>query len=255
MATKAQTAVVEIPIQKPQPISRVVFTQGGKGGVGKTAFASLLVEWYASHNTAHTLIDMDTENKARGSLAHFFPQARKVSIQQAEGLDSFVDVLDEGTPIVIADMGAGAGAVAHRWFDSMFDSVEESGVAFTAIGLVTPDPASVESVLTWGRALQNRVQYLIVKNALTDPADFSYWENDPAAIEFRRAFQPKEISMEYRVAKVENPARQHGLTLNAVAERRANVPELQQTTVVMRAQAYRRNLFAELDRVAELLIL
>jgi len=40
-----------------------------------------------------------------------------------------------------------------------------------------------------------------------------------------------------------------------VAERRANVPELQQTTVVMRAQAYRRNLFAELDRVAELLIL
>ena len=253
MASKA--AVLEIPIQKAQPISRVVFTQGGKGGVGKTAFTTLLVEWYASHQTPHTLIDMDTENKTRGSLASFFAQARKVDIQQPEGLDSFVDVLDEGAPIVIADMGAGAGSVAYRWFDSMFDSVEESGVAFTAIGLVTPDPASVESVLTWGRALQNRVQYLIVKNALTDPADFSYWENDPAAIEFRRAFQPKEITMEYRLAKVENPARQHGVTLATVASRQTDIPELQQTTVVMRAQAYRRNLFAQLDGVRDLLTL
>jgi hypothetical protein len=54
---------------------------------------------------------------------------------------------------------------------------------------------------------------------------------------------------------VENPARQHGFTLNKIAERDVDVPELQQTTVVMRAQAYRRNLFAELDRVKDLLLL
>jgi hypothetical protein len=40
-----------------------------------------------------------------------------------------------------------------------------------------------------------------------------------------------------------------------VASRKADVPELQQTTVVMRAQAYRRNLFAELDGVKDLLTL
>src|SRR4051794_1084415 len=82
-------------------------------------------------------------------------------------------------------MGAGAGEVAHRWFDSMFDSVRESGIAFTAIGIVTPDPASVESVLFWASTLQHEVKYLIVKNNLTDPADFSYWEHDPAAQDFR----------------------------------------------------------------------
>jgi MinD-like ATPase involved in chromosome partitioning or flagellar assembly len=245
---------IAIPIPKTQPSSRV-FTEGGKGGVGKTAFTSLLVEWYRKHNTPHTLLDIDTENKARGSLSHYFPQASKVNIHTSEGLDAFVDVLDDGTPIVIADMGAGAGAVAHRWFDSMFSSVEEIGVAFTAIGVITPDPASVESVLGWAGALQERVQYLIVRNALTDPADFSYWENDPAAKEFRREFQPREIAMEYRLPKVENPARQHGLTLNRIADRRSDIAELQQTTVVMRAQAYRRNLFAELDRVKDLLLL
>src|SRR5690349_21565321 len=222
MATAEATA---IPIRKSKPSSRVIFTEGGKGGVGKTAFTSLLVEWYVKHNTPHSLLDLDTENKARGSLAHYFPQARKVNVHTSEGLDSFVDVLDEGTPIVIADMGAGAGAVAHRWFGSMFRSVEEMGIAFTAIGVVTPDAASVESVLAWAAALQHRVQYLIVKNSLTDPAEFSYWENDPAAEEFRRVFRPQEIAMEYRLPKVENPARQHGLTLDKVADRQADVPE------------------------------
>jgi len=148
-------AAEPIPFPETAPTSRVVFTQGGKGGVGKTAFMSALVEWYGTRKVPYTLLDLDIENKARGSLAHFFPGTRKVNIHTSEGLDSFVDVLDEGTPIVIADMGAGAGAVAHYWFDTMYTSAQEIGVAFTAIGVVTPDPASVESALAWAGALQH----------------------------------------------------------------------------------------------------
>ena len=251
-------ATAEMMVPPGEPVahtSRVVFTMGGKGGVGKTAFASALVEWYGVQGAPYTLLDLDTENKARGSLTHFFPETRKVNIHASEGLDSFVDVLDDGAPIVIADMGAGAGEVAREWFDSMHTSVAESGVVFTAIGLVTPDPASVASVLSWAGFLQHRVEYLVVKNSLTNPADFSYWENTPAAVEFRRVFSPAEITMEYRLPKVENPARQHGLTLGKIAGRGTDVCELAQTTVVMRAQAYRRNVFAELDRVKDLLLL
>jgi hypothetical protein len=235
--------------------SLVVFTQGGKGGVGKTAFASMLVEWYQDQAIPLTILDMDTENKARGSLAHFFPTARKINMHTPDGLDAFVDVLDEGTPIVVADLGAGGGAPVQQWFNSMFTSVAELGVAFTAIGVVTPDPASVESVLSWAAALQDSVQYLIVKNAIVDPADFSYFENDPGAYEFRRTFNPREITMEYRFPKVEHPARQFGLTIGSVANRANSVSELQKATVVLRAQAYRRNVFAELDRVKDLLLL
>jgi MinD-like ATPase involved in chromosome partitioning or flagellar assembly len=255
MNRTSETELVEVPVARETTItSRIVFTQGGKGGVGKTAFTSLLVEWYARQNLRYSLLDLDTENKTRGSLGHFFPHARKVNVHTAEGLDAFVDVLDEGAPLVIADMGAGAGAVAHRWFDAMFNSVQEIGVAFTSIGVVTPDPASVESVCAWADALQDRVSYLIVKNALTDPADFTYWNDSKQARCFRQEFKASEISMEYRLPKVENPARQHGLTMNRIADRKTEVPELQQTTVVMRAQAYRRNLFAELDRVKDILL-
>jgi hypothetical protein len=234
--------------------SRVVFTQGGKGGVGKTAFTTLLVEWYATHKVSHGLIDMDSENKKAGSLGHFFPQARKANIQRARGLDDFIAVLDEGASIVVADMGGGAGEVAHEWFNSMYTAAHENGVAFTAIGLVTPDPASVASVLDWASFLQDRAAYLIVKNSITNPASFGYWENDPQAAEFRRVFQPQEISMEYRLQEIEHEARNHGITLKAVAERQTNIPVLKQATSVWRAQAYRRNLFAELDRVKDLLL-
>ena len=184
---------------QPAPTSRVVFTEGGKGGVGKTAFTAGLVEWYQGHGVPFTLLDLDTENKARGSLAHYFrDRTRKVNIHTAEGLDAFLDALDEGTSLVIADLGSGSGQVAYRWFDSMWEGARELGVAFTAIGLVTPDPASVESVLSWAHALQHRVDYLIVKNALSEPADFSYWERTTAAEQFRQAFHPREITMEYR---------------------------------------------------------
>jgi len=51
---------------------RVVFTMGGKGGVGKTGVMVALAEWFEANQIPVTLLDLDTENKARGSLQHFF---------------------------------------------------------------------------------------------------------------------------------------------------------------------------------------
>jgi MinD-like ATPase involved in chromosome partitioning or flagellar assembly len=190
---------IQIPVHRVQPESRIVFTQDGKGGVGKTAFCTLLVEWYGTRNTPVVVIDMDNENKRTGSVSHFYPDARKVNIQRDRGLDGFLDVLEKGAPIVVADMGAGAGEVAEQWFDAMHGQLQDIGVAFTAIGMVTPDPASVTSVLTWADFLEDRVDYVIVKNAISHHADFSYWDNDEDAAAFRAEFKPRVISMEYRL--------------------------------------------------------
>ena len=121
--------------------------------------------------------------------------------------------------------------------------------------MVTPDPASVASVLDWASFLQDRVEYLIVKNSTVKLSDFGYWETDPQAIDFRRLFKPQVISMEYRLPDIEFEAREHGLTLNAVANRKTNLPRLSLTGSIWRAQAYRRNIYAELDRVKDLLLL
>lgn len=228
---------------------RVVFTMGGKGGVGKTGVVVALAEWFQANEIPVTLLDLDTENKARGSLKHFFNgTVTKVDVHTPAGLDAFVDHLDGGTPIILADMGAGAGQVATGWFDSMYEDVAATGVRFTALGIVTPDPASVESVLAWANRLQDRVEYVIVENATSALADFTYWRSTKQANQFRQAFAPAILQMEFRLAELENPLRQHGIQLGQVADRKTMVDELKRASLVMRAQSYRRRLFSEFDR-------
>src|SRR5260370_5147385 len=101
---------------------RVIFSCGGKGGVGKTVFMSTLAEWLAEQQTSYTLLYLDIENKNKGSLHHFFPAAQKVNVNTPAGLDAFVDLLDENAPVLMADMRAGAAKVTQPWFDAMHNA-------------------------------------------------------------------------------------------------------------------------------------
>ena len=234
---------------------RVVLSMGGKGGVGKTSVMAALVEWFDENQIPVKLLDLDTENKARGALAHFFGErAPKVNIHTPAGLDAFVDHLADGAPVILADMGAGSGQVTHDWFDAMYPDVAEAGIVFTAIGVVTDDPASVESVLSWAVRLQDRVAYLIVENSIAEHADFTYWRESEQARRFQEIFQPAVIHMDYRLPELENGARNHGVTLGVIAGRRTDAPELRKASLVMRAQSCRRRILAQFDNVKELLL-
>ena len=257
--TQTDTGHLEVVALNHQPSAvkkRVVFTMGGKGGVGKTGLMLVLTEWFQANNIPITLLDLDSENKAAGSLKHYFPSStHPVNIHTHAGLDAFVDYLTEDGPsVILADMGGGSGQVALDWFDAMHPEIAPLGIAFTAIGVITPDPASVQSVLTWASRLRDRVQYLIIENASNSHSDFSYWQKGEQADQFRKQFQPLILSMEFRLPDLENAARQYGLTLGQVAQRSASVPILQKTSLVLRAQAYRRRLFLEFDKAVELLL-
>jgi MinD-like ATPase involved in chromosome partitioning or flagellar assembly len=233
---------------------RVILSMGGKGGVGKTSVMTGLAEWFQENQIPVKLLDLDTENKARGSLAHFFgDDAPKVNIHTPAGLDSFVDQLTDGPPVIVADMGAGAGQVTYDWFDRMYPDVSEVGIVFTAIGIVTSDPASVESVLAWASRLQRRTAYLIVENSISEHTDFTYWRESVQSLRFRDIFAPPVIQMDYRLPDLENATRNHGVTLGQVARRATDALELRKASLVMRAQSYRRRMFAEFDKVKELL--
>jgi curved DNA-binding protein CbpA len=234
---------------------RVILSMGGKGGVGKTSVMSGLAEWFEENQVPVNLLDLDIENKAKGSLTHFFGgRVPKININTPAGLDAFIDHLDDDVPVILADMGAGAGKVTHEWFETMYPEIADWGVAFTAIGVVTSDPASVESVVNWAEALQNQVSYVIVKNHLTEHTDFTYWEENDQAQEFRRCCQPAIVHLDYRLADLENATRNYGVTLGQVASRMTSVPELRKASLVMRAQSYRRRMFAEFDTVKDLLL-
>jgi MinD-like ATPase involved in chromosome partitioning or flagellar assembly len=234
---------------------RVILSMGGKGGVGKTSIMTSLAEWFDENQIPVKMLDLDTENKARGSLTHFFGgRVPKININTPAGLDAFIDHLSDDIPVILADMGAGAGQITYEWFNRMYPDVTESGIVFTAIGVVTADPASVESVLAWAAQLQNKVAYLIIENCVAEHTDFKYWNDSEQARQFKLAFKPAVIRMDYRLPDLENAARNHGLTLGAIAARRTDAPELQKASLVMRAQSYRRRMFSEFGKAKELLL-
>jgi MinD-like ATPase involved in chromosome partitioning or flagellar assembly len=246
---------IETSSVDPAARRRIILSMGGKGGVGKTSVMTGLAEWFDVNEIPVKLLDLDTENKARGSLTHFFGgRVPKVNIHTPAGLDAFVDHLADGAPVVLADMGAGSGQITYDWFEKMYPDVADAAIVFTTIGVVTLDPASVESVLAWAAKLQDRVSYLIVENSITDRADFTYWRESEQARKFREVFAPAVIEMDYRLAELENAARNHGVTLGGVAARNTEAAELRRASIVMRAQSYRRRMFAEFEKVKELLL-
>jgi len=67
-------------------------------------------------------------------------------------------------------------------------------------------------------------------------------------------FKPAVIQMDYRLPDLENATRNYGVTLGEVASRTTHARELQKASLVMRAQSYRRRMFAEFDKVQESLV-
>ena len=219
-------------IPKPDVIKRVILSMGGKGGVGKTCIMTSLAEWFDENQIPVKLLDLDIENKARGSLTHFFGgRVPKININTPAGLDAFIDHLSDGIPVILADMGAGAGQITYEWFDRMYPDVAECGIEFTAIGVVTADPASVESVLSWAAHLQNRVTYLIIENCMSQYSDFTYWNESEQARHFKEVFPPAVIRTDYRL-----PEHPRGIHRGLTAARSQAMRAAQYVSLMFRRQ-------------------
>jgi hypothetical protein len=74
------------------------------------------------------------------------------------------------------------------------------------------------------------------------------------ASEFGEVFRPVVLSMEYRLADLENASRQHSVTLAQIAQRKTTATELQKASFVIRAPSYRRRLFQEFEKAKELFL-
>ena len=137
---------------------------------------------------------------------------------------------------------------------SIYPELAAEDVKVTSIGIVTADPGSVESVLTWVGHLKKNVEYLIILNELDQPGEnFRYWHESKQAKEFIEMSAPKVITMASRRPDFEQAARNHGASLAQIAERKTKAPELAQASIVIRAQGYRRRINAEFETAADIL--
>lgn len=229
----------------------VIFTMGGKGGVGKTASLVSLVEYFDENKIPRKLIDCDMENKKAGSLYRFYPEAEKVDIRKPNGLDVFIDIAsDDNAPIVVADLGAGSSVDLIGWFEEMYPAAKELGISFLAIGSITANPGSLETVFRWGEALEDNVEYLIVKNIFQGLPDL--WETGNKAAEFKKYFDPKVIMIKPRIPEWQTELENHGLTLSRAME--SKLPMFSKISARCRLHMWRKQIFSEFDKVKDILI-
>lgn len=234
---------------------RIIFTEGGKGGVGKTTVLSALINWLDEKGVKTKLLDFDNENSQHGSLLHYFNgRCEKININDRDGLDAFMDAaMSDEYDVVIADMGARSGDQTFKWFDDVYEDVKEFA-KFTAVGVVIDDTPSVTSVVEWGIKLRDRVDYLIVLNeANVEDADFDQWVGSIAADKFKAAAKPHVVKFDSINPDLQAHLLQTGCTLQDAVEKKVKAPRGKDTRFSIRANSVLRNFKKELDKAKAIL--
>lgn len=236
--------------------TRVIFTQGGKGGVAKTEVILSLIPWYHRQGLFPALLDFDIENTNKSGLQNFYPKAQKLDVHRDGTLDEFFEVCDRtDCGLVIADLGAGAGEATYRWFDEAYEDAAESGIAFTSIGVTTNEAGAVQSVLKWASHLQDRVDYLVVLNEFREPnCEFEYWKAEPAVERFMDAFDPRVMVMQARIQEFQAELRNRSATLQRVIDGEVDTKFFRKSMNVFRARRYQRGMFAGFDEASDILL-
>ncbi len=234
---------------------RVVFTDGGKGGVGKTEVAVCLATWYQRQGIQPTCIDFGAESNAKGSFRSFIPNALKFEASKPGALDHFFEGLDGKDRVVLADMSAGSGPALVDWFDRTRTDTDAYHFRFTAIGVTTNDPGAVNAILQSARRWQSRVDYLVVLNRLSETqGEFHFWHQHPGVAEFERLLKPSVIEVRARRARYQGEVRNHALTLEKIIGRQVDVPYFRYSRRIAYARRLLRQIYGEFDRVSHLLL-
>jgi CobQ/CobB/MinD/ParA nucleotide binding domain len=233
--------------------SQILFTQGGKGGVGKTTVIAALTGWIRTKGLDPVLLDFDSENREKSSFQSFYPEAQKIDIRAPDSLDRVFHFLETPGTIVIADQGAGSGAETFSWFDRTAQIVGEFADV-TSIGIVTKDPGSVASVLSWAYHLGSRVRYLIVLNELVRGSGFDAWCTTPEVQEFVTRTAPAIIALQNRNPDFEDMLRANHLTLEKVINRRHSVDWFHSLTRIVQGRRYQQEAYDAFESVSHILL-
>jgi CobQ/CobB/MinD/ParA nucleotide binding domain len=233
--------------------SNIIFTQGGKGGVGKTTVVTALTAWIRTKGFDPILLDFDSENRDKSSFQSFYPEAQKIDIHAPDSLDRVFHFLEKPDTILIADQGAGSGGETFSWFDRTAEIVREFADVIS-IGIVTKDPGSVESVLTWAYHLGDRVRYLIVLNELVRGTGFDAWCTAPQVNEFIAAAQPSVIAFQNRNPDFEDMLRANHLTLEKVISREHSISWFRSLTRIVQARRYQQEAYSAFESASHILL-
>lgn len=141
---------------------RLVIVLNGKGGVGKSFFATNFVQYLKDRQQLHRAIDTDNENS---TLKRYHREADFVDLNDPRGLDALFAAV-AASPMVVMDGRAASTDLILDYFAevSAFELLDGMEARLTLAIPINHEADSVTQAKLISDALGDRCQYLIVKN-------------------------------------------------------------------------------------------
>lgn len=134
----------------------------GKGGVGKSFFATNFVQYLKDQQIEHRAIDTDNENS---TLKRFHREAEFINIEKVQEIDLLFSCL-ETSSLVVVDCRAASTDIFLDYFREVrvFELLELLAASLTVVSPVNHEADSVEQVKIIADALGGKCRYVIVRN-------------------------------------------------------------------------------------------
>ncbi len=164
----------------------------GKGGVGKSFFATNLVQYLKDGCIAHRAFDTDHENS---TLKRFHAEAEFVSLEDKRGLDAIFHAAETSSLLVI-DCRAASTDLFLDYFAELGLS-EVLGLYDSKLTLICPvnhEADSVEQVRLLSDSLGPQCRYVVVKNQAHSEA-FTLYEGSKMRGQLVDTLHAREITM------------------------------------------------------------
>lgn len=173
-------------------MKRLILILNGKGGVGKSTFATHLVQFYKDLGAAHRSVDTDNENS---TLKRIHPDAEFVDLSAPRGLDLLFELLQK-THTVIADCRAASTDLILGYFAevSVFEVLAALGARLTVVMPVNHEPDNLEQLRVISSALENRCDYVVVRNQVHSD-QFSLYDKSRIRARLLGELRGHEITM------------------------------------------------------------
>lgn len=151
---------------------RLILVAMDKGGVGKSFFSILLVQWLQATGQAFLAFDPDYQNS---TLTRFVPEAQFLDIRHSENLDRVIEVMDDN-PLVLVDGVGSQQRIFLDWLEetNLLELRHGMRLELTLVLIVEEDKDTVHQAGEAVSRIGSHADWLVVRNQKTMPTSRIY---------------------------------------------------------------------------------
>ena len=164
----------------------------GKGGVGKSFFATNFVQYLKDRGIDHRAIDSDHENS---TLKRFHPESDFINLEHRREID-WMFIAAESSDLLVIDCRAASTDLFIDFFDevNLAEVLRTIDACLTVVCPVNHEADSVEQLRILSEALTDGCRWVVLKNEAHSDA-FKLYETSKTRRHLLETLHAREIAM------------------------------------------------------------